>query len=507
VVGLTTAVFLARQGVPCVLVERHPDLLLHPRARGLTPRTMEVYRQAGLEQPILDAAFAGPGFSYQPVLATTLSDAEYQIPYEPTEDDGAGASPCGFGPIDQDRLEHLLRDRARALGAGLRFSTELSSFTQDDQVVTVTLTDRTTGATEVVEADYLVAADGFGSPVRQALGIEVDGPGLLFTTMTAIVEADLTPALRGRTASIAYLQQPRPFTILMAHDDAGQRWVFGTGYDPQAESLEDFGDDRVATMVRAASGLPDVAVRVQPQIPGTEVKVLGFPIGAHVARRYQTGRVFLAGDAAHAWPPTGGLGANTGIQDAHNLAWKLAMVLDGTAGPGLLNTYQQERHPVGVLTMGQALARFGTRMGPDAGPALIDYGAVTMGYRYPTGSGGHTPLLPAELEGQPGTRAPHVPLRLAGQQASTLDLYGTRMVLVAGPAGHAWIDAASRMASLLDRHHATAEVATAYGLDDDGASMIRPDGFVSWCSRSGVPDPTAVLEAALDAALHRGSDT
>jgi putative polyketide hydroxylase len=498
VVGLTTALFVARHGVPCVLAERHPDLLLHPRARGLTPRTMEVYRQAGLEQPILDAAFAGPGFTYQPVQANTLADAEYRIPDEPAEDDGSGASPCRFGPIDQDKLEHLVRDKARGLGAELRFHTELTSFTQDGHKATAQLTNHATGATEVLEADYLVAADGNPSNVRQTLGIEADGPGPLFTTMTAIVEADLTAALRGRAVSIAYLQQPRPFTILMAHDD--------TGYDLRSESLADFTDERVTDMVRAAAGLPGADVRLQPQIPGTDLKVLGFPIGAHVARRYRAGRVFLAGDAVHVWPPTGGLGANAGIQDAHNLAWKLAMVLGGQAGPALLDTYEQERHPVGALTMGQALARFGTRMGPGAGPAIIDYGAVSMGYRYPPGDSGDTaPLLPAELTGQPGTRAPHAPITLAGRQASTLGLYGTRLVLLTGPTGHGWATAATRLDVPVDSHQVTAQVASAYGLDEDGASLIRPDGFVAWRSQGSVPDPSAALGAAVGTALRRRS--
>jgi 2-polyprenyl-6-methoxyphenol hydroxylase-like FAD-dependent oxidoreductase len=150
-----------------------------------------------------------------------------------------------------------------------------------------------------VTTDHLVAADGWASPVRQRLGIGLTGPGLLYSTITAIVEADLNPALRGRRATIAYLQRPAPFTVLMSHDDHGRRWVFGTGYDPRRESIDGFSDERIAAMVRAASGLPDVAVTLRPQIPGTDLKVLGFPIAAQIADRYRDGRVFLVGDAAH----------------------------------------------------------------------------------------------------------------------------------------------------------------------------------------------------------------
>ncbi|HEU4422173.1 MAG TPA: FAD-dependent monooxygenase [Pilimelia sp.] len=504
VVGLTGALFLARHGVPCVLVERHPDLLIHPRSRGLTPRTMEVYRQAGLEQAIKEAAFGGAGFAYVPVRANTLADDEYAVPDEPHEDDGSAASPCGFGPIDQDRLEILVRDRAREFGADLRFATELTSFTQHGDGVTATVTDRATGASATIDADYLVAADGLASPIRHRLGIPVDGPGPMFTTMTAIVEADLTPALRGRTASIAYLQQPRPFTILMAHDDAGLRWVFGTGYDPRHESLADFTDERVADMVRAAAGLPDAAVRLRPQVPGTDLTVLGFPIGAHVARSYRAGRGFLAGDAAHVWPPTGGLGANAGIQDAHNLAWKLAMVLDGNAGAGLLDTYDAERRPTGLLTMEQAMARFGTRMGPGDGPDLIDYGAVSMGYRYPTPGGGDTgPVPPRELAGQPGTRAPHVPVTLAGRDISTLDLYGSHLVLITGGAGDGWTSAAAKLDVPVDAYRLGAEVCSAYGIEAGGVSLVRPDGFVAWRANSGVPDPARTLADAVRSVLFR----
>src|ERR671929_1272536 len=208
-VGLSTAVFLAWHDVPCQLVERHPDLLIHPRARGFTPRTVELYRQVGLESDIRAAGFAsGEQFEWVAVRAETLSSEEYMAAEEQGDGGGFGnASPCPFAPIDQDKLEILLRDKAKELGADVRFSAEMTSFEQDDDGVTAVLKDRRSGAERTVRADYLIAADGYASPVRQRLGIGTDGPGLFFHTITSMIEADLRPALRGRQVSIAYLQQ------------------------------------------------------------------------------------------------------------------------------------------------------------------------------------------------------------------------------------------------------------------------------------------------------------
>ncbi|MFD2078086.1 2-polyprenyl-6-methoxyphenol hydroxylase [Actinopolymorpha cephalotaxi] len=519
--GLSTAVFLAWHGVPVVVAERHPDLLMHPRLRGLSPRTVELYRQVGMEEAILAASYArAEAFEWIPVRAETLADEEYS----PVEGEGdpspEAASPCGQGPIDQDQLELLLRARARELGADVRFATEVTEFGQDADGVTATLRDLTSGAVTVLRADYLVGADGWISPVRTALGIEVDGPGALFHTITAIVEADLTPATRGREVTIAYLQQPQPFTILMAHDDLGQRWVFGTGYSPEHEGPEDFTDERVVAMVRAAAGLPDVKVTLLPQIPGTERRVFGFGIGAQLARRYGSGRVFLVGDAAHLMPPTGGLNGNTGVQDAHNLAWKLAAVLHGQAGPALLDTYHDERHPTGHLTTGQAYARFGNRMGPDADVEMLEYSAVAMGYQYRSaavvGAGeGASPLPPDALAGQPGTRAPHVVAGRGGAEISTLDLYGREFVLLAGPAGQAWTDAAEAVQAELGvrvtAYRFGADLTAAggperHGIGADGAVLVRPDGVVAWRSVAAPADGDgrAELDQMLRAVLARG---
>jgi putative polyketide hydroxylase len=311
--GLSSAVFLAWHGVPCLVVERHPGLLIHPRLRGITPRTVEVYRQVGLEPAIRAASFAGDGdYRWVTARAETLASPEYAPTEEEGEgeDEGAGvASPCGFAPIDQDKLEVLLRARAEELGAQVRFSTELTAFEQDDEGVTATITDRADGSSRTVRADYLIAADGVNSPVRQRLGIGVDGPGPLFHTITALIEADLNPALRGRPVSIAYLERPSPGTILMAHDDAGLRWVFGTGYRPDQDPLEGFTDQRVAELVRAAAGLPDLEVGLHPQIPGTDLKVLGFTIGASWPTATGPGRCSWSGTRPASSPRPAGSGA------------------------------------------------------------------------------------------------------------------------------------------------------------------------------------------------------
>lgn len=260
---------------------------------------------------------------------------------------------------------------------------------------------------------------------------------------------------------------------------------------------------------------------LRPQIPGTDLKMLGFPIDAQVAQRYRLGRVFLVGDAAHIVPPTGGLGANTGIQDAHNLAWKLAAVLRGQAGPALLDTYDAERRAVGLFTMGQALARWQARVGPSTGPGappLVDYPNITFGYRYRSAAVLGAPpnealaLPPNRLTGQPGTRAPHRMVNLEGRTISTLDLYGRGFVLLAGADGAAWVAAAERARRRLDVPLAAyrfgvellgADGPAAHGPGPGGALLVRPDGFVAWRVQTMPAQSERVLEDALTTVLAR----
>jgi putative polyketide hydroxylase len=525
VTGLSAAVFLGWHGIPALLVERHPDLLIHPRARGFTPRTVELYRQVGLEPAIRAAGYArGEGFKWVAVRADTLA-GDY-VPADEDEDGGdpfSGVSPSPFAPIDQDKLEILLRARACELGVDIRFSTELTSFAQDETGVTAVLRDRRSGVETTARAAYLVGADGYASPVRHWLGVGTDGPGPLFHVLTLMIEADLRAALRGRRVRIAYLQRPIPGTVFLAHDEEGRRWVFGTGYAPDREPLDAYTEERLVDLVRQAAGLPGVGVTIRPQIPGTDLKVLGFPIGAQLAQQYRAGRVFLAGDAAHIVPPTGGFGANTGIQDAHNLAWKLAAVLRGEAGPALLESYEAERRPVGLFTMHQSLARWQARSGTGSAGAsepIVDYATVAFGYRYRSsailgGPGdGASVLPPHALTGQPGTRAPHLAAKLDGRDLSTIDLYGRHFVLLAGRGGAAWVTAARRVAHRLmvpiDAYRFVTELIApegeaAHGIAEDGALLVRPDGFVAWHATTAREHPETVFGDALAGLLARES--
>ena len=491
--GLAAATFLAWHGVRVTVVERHAGTLIHPRARSINPRTAELLRQVGLESAVSD----GDGYvselpSVYMLRAETLAGEELsRTEQRPPARDGADVSPGRWGMIDQDRLEMVLRDRAVELGAEVLFGHELISFGQDSEGVTAEIS-----GSGSIRASYLIGADGHASTVRSALGIGLTGPGKLSHIVSMVFDADLTEPFRGRHdparnqfVASCHLTTPAEGTVLFPHGGEG-RWVFNTPYFPErGESVATFDDERCISAIRAAIGVPTLDVELVPQL-ANGVKVLGYEIGAAIADAYRSGRVFLIGDAAHLMPPTGAFGAGTGIQDAHNLAWKLAFVLSGHAGAGLLETYEAERRPVAEFTLGQALLlmslRGGAKVVPPEGHTLVDYDAAVFGYRYPGPAGGPAAYPPAELTGVPGTRAPH----FATDSGSSLDRYGRDYVLLTG--------APSTVESVtLD----TPELRALHGITESGALLVRPDGFVAWRQESGFT--VGLLENVLARLNHR----
>ncbi|MFC4148498.1 FAD-dependent monooxygenase [Micromonospora mangrovi] len=497
-VGLSSALFLARQGVSCLLVERHPSTSVHPRAVGYYPRTMELLRQAGLEEPALKAA---AGFASHRTRAGFESLAGRMLfsRTEMDEDDLGAVTPCRLLLLTQDRLEPLLRAKAEQLGADLRFATTLTSFSQDPSGVDAELFDEQTGRTSRIRADYLIGADGPRSLVREALGIPRTGRGVLSRHVSIAFRADLAPVLDGRRFSVVHVANEQVRGI-MVHDDTLREGTLIVGYDPEhGETLDDFTDQRCGELVRAAIGVPDIEVRIRSRFP--------WDMAESTATRYRDGRVLLAGDAAHVIPPTGGYGANTGIADAHNLAWKLAAVLAGQAGPDLLDSYDSERRPVGAFAASQGALQFAIRSGQatdEQRAAALDAQVVTMGYRYPTAAV-DLPFAvdPAERTAEPGTRAPHVWLNRDGADTSTLDLFGSGFtVLAAGPEDR-WTAAARAAAA------ETGVVINAWTIDPDdefhrayrlapgAAVLVRPDGFVAWRSPADPGDPAGALVSAV----------
>lgn len=527
-VGLSASLFLGRLGVDHMLVERHAGTSRHPRGRGNNIRTMELFRVAGAEPLIHEAASLladNHGILQTPSLTADVGEWLFR-----EIDPGHGAarfSPSAWCVCSQNDLEPVLLECARKHGGDLRFSTELLSFEQDADGVTAIVQNRDTGRRRTVRASYLIAADGPRSPIRERLGIGRTGPGDLFHNVSITFRSRaLADVVGDRRFIVCYLTDPEADGALLPVDNH-ENWVFHAPWQPdRGETLEDFTDERCVEHIRRAVGDPDIDVEITGKAP--------WHAAERVAERYGHGRVFLAGDSAHEMSPTGAFGSNTGIQDAHNLAWKLALALDGSAGPGLLETYEAERLPVAAATSARASARSAEHSHPGYVPAPGVGGGrqggmltVAMGYRYPRGAVlGADPVQPVvpqrmELSGEPGTRAPHLWLHPPGtmRMISTLDLYERSFVLLTGSEGAAWHAAAalvaSRLSITLDAYRigegqdvdlvpeTGSDWAELHGTTAAGAVVVRPDGFVAWRSVDAVADPEEVLLKAMEALLYR----
>lgn len=525
-VGLTASILLSQQGIPSLLVERHPGTAILPKARGINARTMEMYRQLGLEQAIREAGLAPTRTGFI-VWTESLAgrEIERRIPGRMAAAN-RGASPVMNCLCAQDDVEPVLRRFAEAEArAELRFNTEMTAVTQDAGGVTATLTDRVTGAETPVRAQYLIAADGAQSRVRRIVAREMIGQDGVYDSVNILFNADLRTWVQDRPAALYFVEQPdlrATFLTINAHD----RWSFlihslkQYGYTPA-----DFTDERCTALIRQGVGIADLPVKI--------LGVSYWEAAAIVADRYRDGRLFLAGDAAHEMPPTGGFGMNTGVQDVQNLCWKLAAVLKGQAGASLLDTYHPERQPLGLVTTQNALENC-LSMGRTARQEsaklprseFLNEQGLIFGATYesaaviPDGSAPEAvddPVTQYVPSARPGRRAPHVWLERGGERISTIDLLGGRFVLLAGPKGEAWREAAAAVADA-DRPELAARVVggeeigdpdgawlRAYDIAADGAVLVRPDGYVAWRMRSSSDDPAAALATALDRVLGRAA--
>jgi 2-polyprenyl-6-methoxyphenol hydroxylase-like FAD-dependent oxidoreductase len=523
-VGLSTAVFLGHHGVPSLVLERHRGTAIHPRAALVNQRTMETYRAVGLEEEIDEAAAREFVQNGAIVSVDSLGGKELDWYFRFINEGVEHLSPSARVFVTQIGLEPVLLRAGERLGAEIRYAAEAASVEQDDSGVTVVVRPRDGGPEHTVQARYLVAADGAHSPIRARLGIRQLGHGSFSDSITIYFKADVSRLMGDRNLSVVYVFGPRlqGFFRFSIDLQAGFLVVNSTVDDEGARSVrigEDMTTPTCVGYVREALGDPELPVEIE--------NVQRWSASAEYVERMRDGRVFIAGDAAHVMPPTGGFGGNCGVQDGYDLAWKLAYVLDGKADEGLLATYDEERQPVGAFTTEQAYTRYVLRLDPALGTenlmAIVGEPPIELGYRHRSAAvaidaddDGAMWEDPGEPSGRPGFRAPHVPITVDGVERSTLDLFGRRFVVLAGPDGESWC-AAARAASAstgvpLDAHRigadvtdATDELEPSYGTGPTGAVLVRPDGFVAWRATASHADPEGELAQALGAALGRGA--
>lgn len=507
-VGLSAAMFLAQHKVPAILVEKHPASSLHPRALGYTARTMEHYRSVGLGSDIIPQV--PPTFRLRRVTAESLAgDWSEGTHWNPKKPMGPKVefSPMTGSFMAQDKLETIVRKRAEDLGADIRFGVRMLDFSQDDSSVHVNVRSGE-GEEYAIDAEYMIAGDGHRSQIREQLGIPMNGRGHINTIRSILFRSDLGRFL-DKGISQWNIVNGNDKAFLTSYGDG--RWVLMPDHDRELTESEQH------EAVLKAIGIPDLDFEI--------ITTGRWDLSARIADQYTSGRVFLAGDAAHTLPPTrGGYGANTGIHDVANLAWKLAAVTYGIAKPELLDTYNSERQPIGWNRHQQVFARpdYEAMADPTAQKeAILDDDAMEFGELYRSkailGDNMDELLLarrPDEWLGQPGTRAPHLWLtdKHTDTRNTTLDLFYKHWTVITQDSR--WHQAAQSTRASVNTdlkcfvvgedvvEEKAGEFLKSFGIGSSGASLVRPDGVVAWRCVDLPDDMAAALKHALEVVLH-----
>lgn len=518
-VGLSMAILLQRFGIDFVLLERSRGTTDHPKARGTYTRTMEIFRQWGIDG--LMKRHALPDGSDFFSFCESMTGHEWG---RTNPEPNLGHSPCWKIIQSQDTVEMELLAHARKSAVGrILYGHEFLHYAEHADGIAVTSRDLDNGETTTWQARYLVAADGAASSVRRQADIEMRGPATIAVMANEYWQADLSQVRDADLCAgwrVYAKDSPYPITTVL-NTNGRDRWLNLLPVGREADERAGERDDaEVVQLARTVSGVPNLEVKV--------INRSVWRMSRQVAASFRRGRVLLVGDSAHRFPPNGGYGMNSGIQDAHNLAWKLAFVLTGRAGARLLDSYDSERRPVAEsnadfslhnamrFTQCDEALRSGNRERIDFwirdSDNHIHSIGQSLGFCYeegaviPDGTGRH--VLRArwyEPSDRPGARFPHLWLDLA-RRHSTLDWFDRDFVLVAGPRADDWVAAAHAVSGRNGRVVQVRQLEDSHEKDglllgSRGAVLVRPDGHVAFRMPWTPTDPAATLSAALSQLL------
>lgn len=489
-VGLSAAINLARLGIRSVLIEKHPGTTNHPKARGINGRTMELFRQWGVDAQMRQYELPSEARRF-----TWIEDFQgKEITRIQAEGDYSLYSPTDRAIIAQDCVEKELLEKAKSMPLiEVRFNTEMVSAVQDHEKVTIEILNKQTDQKETLHFQYLIAADGAYSSLRKQCHIEMEGEENLGEFCNIYCEMDLDQYVKDRPSVGFMFVRPDLRGTFILSKDGMKKWLIGVRIGGQSPyTREMFTDEFCVEYVKKIVNDPKVEVRLINK---------GFwTMAALIAKQYRLGRIFLAGDAAHRLPPTGGFGLNTGVQDAHNLAWKLAMVINDQAYDGLLDTYFTERAQIAHVNTDWSLKnakrfhRIYEALAENDIPTFeaalrdqtrhINNVVLDLGFIY---GGSYQTQEEFKPAAKVGARAPHCWLQKGSTRISTLDLFESQFVLVCSPEAKSWQEKYQQFPCKIitigkqgDYQDPQADFLEKYDLTPKGAVLIRPDGHVAW---------------------------